>query len=245
MSNQTQAPVDGLFDRDTGQLVGFTDGLNVFQSPVSGGWSGSANTIILDGDSITARYYEGSFGIGASSYFAWFNAYLQQAFRVVGCVAVSGQDSSACLGRFDSYVATSPAKIVSLMIGINNIGTPDQVISDITSYIAKCKAIGKRLLLWTVLPSTSISTQAKRRGWSIVNKWITSLAGTDDAIEVVLAHEAWLATSLVSSGLYSPPASYVEDGTHPTFRGAQAIGKYAATQKSAQFPGRRPSSAVL
>lgn len=40
MSNQTQAPVDGLFDRDTGQLVGFTDGLNVFQSPVSGGGAG-------------------------------------------------------------------------------------------------------------------------------------------------------------------------------------------------------------
>jgi lysophospholipase L1-like esterase len=184
-----------------------------------------AQTIVLDGDSITARYFESTAGTSTSSFFAWFNAYMQQAFTVLGSAAVSGQSSSQCLARFDANVAPLSPKWVSLMVGINNVGTPDQVILDITAYIAKVRGIGAKLLLWTLLPSTTVgSDQARRRGWPAVNRFISSLAGTADDIVVIPAHEAWMDSTMSSATIYNPIAAYVEDGTHPTALGAQAVG---------------------
>jgi lysophospholipase L1-like esterase len=184
--------------------------------------------IVIDGDSITARFFESAAGTSSSSYFAWFNAYMGHAFTVVNSAAVSGQGSSECLARFDDNVAPYGSAWVSLMVGINNVGTPDQVIADITAYIAKVRGIGAKLLLWSLLPSSVVaSDQARRNGWSKVNKFISGLAGTSDDIVVVTAHEAWLDSSLNSATLYAPIAAYVEDGTHPTPLGAQAVGLYA------------------
>lgn len=189
---------------------------------------GFGQTIVLDGDSITARFNESTAGTSNSSYFAWLNAYMGHAFNVVSNAAVSGQNSSQCLARFDTHVAPHAPAWVSLMIGINNIGTPDQVIADITAYIAKVRSIGARLLLWTVLPSASVaSDQARRRGWPAVNKFITGLAGKSDDVLVVPAHDAWLDSTMASASLYNPIAAYVEDGTHPTALGAQAVGLLA------------------
>ena len=140
--------------------------------------------------------------------------------------AVAGRTSQMMLDNFDSGVAPHAPKTVIAVIGTNDIGQSVPMatwLANLDLYLAKCKAIGARLILGAIWPTDQTSVIPTRgataRAWNkALRTW--AAARNIDVIPFDLLAD-------VSTGGWA--TAWTADQIHPGQNGLglSAIGKFA------------------
>lgn len=121
---------------------------------------------VFDGDSITiAAVVSGTVGQDLGT--AWVNACVRASngrIRLLFNAGLAGQTAAGALSRFDTYVAPYAPQTVILTIGTNDDEQARSIaayLADVEAYWQKCLAIGAKLVLGAIYP-TSYNTPAGR-----------------------------------------------------------------------------------
>lgn len=121
---------------------------------------------VFDGDSITiAGVVSGAVGQDLGT--AWVNSCVRASngrIRLLFNAGLAGQTAAGALSRFDTYVAPYAPQTVVLTIGTNDDEQSRSIpayLADVEAYWQKCLAIGAKLVLGAIYP-TSYNTPAGR-----------------------------------------------------------------------------------
>jgi len=203
-------------------------------SSVSGaGVTGSQNTMVCLGDSLTDRAaaVSGSSVIGQStSFLLWANAFSGDKLRIVEA-GVSGDTTAQMLARYSTDVAPYPGAWLHLLGGINDVGGDvayTTTIANIAAIVTLARAEGRRLIIGTFYPTGTTTTAVRRRALHQINNYIRSLRS--EYIRVADYYSA-----MVDSAGVIRTSVLVADAIHPSAYGASLMGRVLADQVS-DFP---------
>lgn len=180
---------------------------------------------------------------GCRGWFNWMEAFLGETFRTTWC-AVGGATASQISELVDATTTDSRADVGFVCIGMNDVYSAGNSFAtsqaNITELIAKVRSKSERLVLLTIPPRNSADgswTIGKQAIHTALNRWIYSYGKEIGAIVV----DTWRATqngaTYVNAAASNPDpdAAFVIDNTHPSMRGAIAIGSAVATALSGVF----------
>lgn len=184
------------------------------------------NTIALIGDSFIvqdhATPYPGYTQQTARGIFNWTNYLLGQRFTPLNLLddgralaGVTGNTSTQMLARFGTTVLAYSPKWVWIHATVNdnaNSISSSTSIANYQSMIAQSKAIGARVIITTIPPSSSVSTAALADTRFAVNKWIREASQRWSGVYVVDYEWPYLDTGAT---LPTALAASSADGTHP------------------------------
>jgi lysophospholipase L1-like esterase len=151
---------------------------------------------------------------------------------------VAGNTSTQLLARFDTDVIAKAPKVVHILIGTNDAGNSFTIATsaaNIRAMVAKCRAVGARVILGTIPPTASTSPTDRKARVIALNQWICRYA-IQQRLELADYYRALVdpATGAYLSGYDSG------DGVHPTAAGIGVMGAELAASLS-----RIPSASVL
>lgn len=180
--------------------------------------------VMFSGDSITSP----NTPMGVYAYPAWFQVLTDGNYYCgpSGNRGVAGERIDQILAHTDADLALNPGvKLVNIMAGTNDVTqrvsgsrTAALVIADLTSFYAKCRAAGARIIAYTVpRASTYDANQETMRG--DINTWIKAQAASD--LKVVDVESLF------------DPATQSQDGVHPDPGAAYQIAKAGAVYANA------------
>jgi len=169
-------------------------------------------------------------GAKAAGMYAWANFYLGHPFKFVGNAAVPGNTSEDMLARIDAALAI-PSDVVSVLAGANDFAAgwaASRTITALAAIYAKVLASGKRLMVLTTMPRSTMNTTAGYLYLGTLNRWIVSYARSTPG--VLFADIASSITDPATGVPYNVGVPYhTADGTHPNAYGAMIMGKRIAT----------------
>ena len=178
------------------------------------------------GDSITKRVLDSSattIYFGITGYMTWANILLGGRLRIIANKGVSGDKINNVIARLTDILSTN-ADIYTVMLGINDVtndaDTIDNNIAGLQYIYETLLSTGSLLHVCTVLPSTVINTNARKRKWHLLNAFIRGYAYATRGVLLSDTAAAWTdpATTNPASGMAS-------DGTHPSPLGATQLGR--------------------
>lgn len=211
----------------------------------------SAVTTVVDANTIKCTLGGRTHGVtspsGASLYFpyrrgcrGWFNwmeSSLGETFRTTWC-AVGGATAAQISALVDATTITARADVGFVCIGMNDVYSAGSSFAtaqaDIKALIAKVRVKSERLVLLTIPPRNSADgawSAGKQAIHTALNRWLYSYGNEIGAVVV----DTWRATqngaTYVNAAASNPDpdAAFVIDNTHPSMRGAIAIGSAVAT----------------
>lgn len=206
-------------------------GLNTPQRPYS-----LSRRLVVVGDSITAQgYYAVGGGYKYSNHGWWCHALAQLGWplKVANVAALSGRTVADTLATFDAEVVPYNPSEIWALLGQNDVGNVAvaTTISRIDQFIARCNALGARVVLGTVTPRTTMTTQIGN-DIADINRAIyeRARAGT------ILAFDAHGALRDTTSATGQSLSALQIDGVHPNALGAYRIGTAAAYALSSVYP---------
>lgn len=150
------------------------------QYPVSGA-SWAQNTMVCLGDSWTHRLGQQTAPNAftqSTSFHAWANAYKGGALQFVNA-GVSGNTTAQMLARYSTDVTPYTGKWLHVLGGINDVAgdvAEATTIANLSAILALARGEGRIVIIGTVAPSGTTTTQARRQALNRINSWIRSLA---------------------------------------------------------------------
>lgn len=219
------------------------------------GSTGSANTIVLFGDSIT---YQNTIATATAlnaqdtGAYNWCNAYLGDRFRLVKNAGVSGNTTAQMVARLANDVMAYPSDWVWIMGGINDVLTmidgtgsvaqADACVATVTGnllYIYETLlAVGRRPIAVLNTPAaaaTQLANVYRRAALHRIITWIREYCARTPGMYLVDAHSAVLDPT---SATGDPASGTMQDGLHPSSAGAQRMGRACANALQYVVPPR-------
>lgn len=184
------------------------------------------NIVLFSGDSIAT-----GFASDASNGTAYADlAMVSLGFSANQWFATAGQGAKiADAGTVDTSLAdpiyqSGKINIISAQAGVNDLIAGNSLATmqtDIQAYCAARRAVGWKIIVTTIMPSSAIGTDANRTAYNswLVANWNTFADGLAD-----VASDATMGNPANTSN-----TTYFADGTHPTATGHALIAPYFAT----------------
>jgi len=198
--------------------------------------------VLLLGDSITAlnsSYSTAAWPATVSQmlmggYFTWCNRFLNHrlAFDVALNKGVNSDTTALMLARFTADVVANYASfdIAFMLAGTNDIENgvaAATTIANIQSMVNSMLLAGKVVVLYAIIPRTSIAADAtKRAKWSYINRVLHLWARTKAGVLFVDCTRDMADPTSSTGAVVS--TCYEATGTHPSTLGAYYMGKRAA-----------------
>lgn len=168
--------------------------------------------------------------------FTWANQFLGCPMDVVVNVSQGGLTSSGIYGHVGTVTAASPDFVIGHDWWINDIvnGVPTATSkTNIGAIISACNAAGATVLLTDYLAVSAYSTAAQVAQHHDMLAWLRTQQGAGFALVPVADQIVDIATGL-------PLSWAVYDGTHPSPRGARAMGLALARRLAGLFSEGAP-----
>lgn len=185
---------------------------------------------IFDGDSITLNGITTGGNVGASNQDrsnTWTAELTRSSMGRIDYVwnaAVAGQRSDDMLARFDTIVAPKLPQTVIATIGTNDVGqgrTQAEWLADIESYRLKCVAIGARLIVGEIWPTTDNTPAGRTITTRLWNDALHTWA-VQHSVDVI----PWQQLCDPITGGW--PTTWTSDNIHPGLLDSYAqIGRFA------------------
>lgn len=184
-------------------------------------------------------------------WFNWVEAYLGEMFDTTWC-AVGGATASKITTLIDETSIPSDVDIGFVCCGMNNIYAAGQSFSDIQAELAeliiKVRKKSAQLVVLSVPPRNSVDTiwsAAKQTVHNKINRWLYGFVKSIGGIYVDTWRSVQGGATYVNAGATNPDATtgMQYDYTHPSMRGAMAIG-YDIASRIASGAGVRGYTAA-
>jgi lysophospholipase L1-like esterase len=164
----------------------------------------------------------------------WANALLGQPFQIVTNVSLGGSTSAQIRARVDDVLETSPEYVIGHDWWQNDVLTSVSAVTtqaNIEAIIDDCNAAGATVILTDYLPMGAYTTDAMIEQDFEMRDWL--YARQDKGFTFVPI------TDLIVDPTTGLPLSWATyDGSHPSPRGARAMGEILADRIGHLFRGR-------
>ncbi|MFC5775158.1 SGNH/GDSL hydrolase family protein [Ectobacillus antri] len=195
-----------------------------------------ANTVVIFGDSITARFNDGGTNqnfYGYTGYFYWANIWLRQRLKVLNNAGISGNTTTQMLNRIQTDVLAYKPSWCIVEGGVNDVisGNSFSIIRDNLKTIFETLVANNTQVVATTIMPYDAATTAQKNILYQVNNWIKEYCWANP--HMILCDWSPLVTN-PSNGNWV--ADCTSDGTHPSTKGAAILGEKLAKTLSEFIP---------
>lgn len=197
------------------------------------GSGSSGNLTVFLGDSTTQGGDQPTIDSRGASWPNLASLVSRSRIQFVYNAGIAGNTTATMLGRFDTDVTPHNPNVVTLLCGTNDIAMRSLALwsADVTTIVAKIKAIGATPVLCTTVP-TQIGTS--KQNLALYNAWLRQFAAKQ---RITLLDFYTLLADPVTSDY---KAAYLGDGTHPNQTGLLAMANLANTVLAPTLPNSTP-----